>query len=77
MWVFNVKSFNFAVCVKIFIIKCQERVAWRERALCAGLVCLEPKVTSPQWLNWSCPQGNGILWIPGWPRGVALSEESP
>lgn len=26
-------SFSFAVCVKIFIMKCQGRVAWRERTL--------------------------------------------
>lgn len=48
-------SFSFAVCVEIFIMKCQGRVAWRERALRAGLVCLEQKVTSPEWV--SCSQG--------------------
>lgn len=76
-WVFNVKFFNFAVSVKIFMIKCQERVAWRERALCAGLVYLEPKVTSPDWVSCPCLHREGILWTPGWPGGLAFSERCP
>ena len=58
-------------------MKCQGRVAWRGRALCAGLVCLEQKVPSPEWVPCSCPQGEGLSWAPGWHRGLALSEGSP
>lgn len=47
-----VKSFNFAVCVKMFIISVR-RMVWRERALCAGLSGIEGH--SPEWVPCSCP----------------------
>lgn len=74
IWVFNVKSLNFAVSVKIFMIKCQGRVVWREES---GLLA---------WSVWNqrsvfltgCPApAEGILGTPGWPGGLALSKRCP
>lgn len=63
-------SLSSLLCLKIFMMKCQGRVAWRKSPMC-WLGLSGTKVTSPDWVP--CPHREGILWKPGWPRQPLLT----